>query len=667
MATPYAGVGGVDEDLASHADEVTRSRLPLLPTVEGVRFWLDVDASGALLGVTAPEDGAAPTAVPGYWGSAVTPVVCRDLVVDPENFWRSRLVAEVVVPGAPQPGPAVVAAPVDLAHAGPGGYRRDSAARLRLSLAAGELTVHPDGEGPEPGLDCPGDRADAVLTGRVARAARRTSARTGREFAVLTVETAGLVLDVVTDAAEVPEPGTTVTATGRLGAVFAGPVAGLADTPGAPSLVTTARPKPVRRAPVRLQQLPGATDWPATTPLLELAEDAQVLAPVVSSAGGTDRGVIACCADWDGRWQLRRFPPGATAPDAAVDLPGHPAALAVHRGGVAAVIGRDLLVLDADLRILHRSALPPQGRIDVVASPAAVHVLLTDAAGGDAPDEAGRRALAAGAAVYRYRLHRLDLARLAAGAPDAWLSTDLPVSGIAARAPGTEPIWVDPGPADATGGGFWLAVPGGDPWGRPAQHHLVVRADGSLGLTTEVTGPPWTEARLEHGGAVLTVDERGPAVDGEPVPQPAPSHVRLLTGAVPGAAASRFDGQGAQVYELRGDGRPRLDLVAAAPESGHVTRAVDPGTGDRWYALSGAREPGVLGVVRGDGVLQPVLQAAEQFSVVAHAADSAVLTTTMASSPLLDERTGALLPPGQYEQGSYRVLATLVQVATVTR
>ncbi len=664
MPTPYASVGGVDADLPQHADDVRRTRLGLAPTAEGVTFSLDVDASGALLGVTAAE-GAQASAVPGYWAAPVTVAVCRDLLPDPEDFWRSRLVADV--PGAAGAEPVrVVTGLVDLAHAGPGAYRRGRTTRLRLALAA-ERVQTGGGDRP-PALSCPPDRASAEVTGVVRAAGRRTSGRTGRTFTVLTVETAaGLALDVCAAPevlAEAPAAGTPVTAVGRLGAVFAGTLGELAPelSPDVePPLVVSARPVVVPRAPVPLYVPGDIPDWPATTPLLELAATPQVLAPLVHTAGATDAGVVACCADWDGRWQLRRFPPGAVVPDTVVDLAGPPQQCVVHRGGVAVIVGRELLVLDAGLQVRHRATFPPEAALHVLASPATVHVLATEAAGpADAPDDAGRRAAAQGATVHRYRLHRLELDRLGDATANPWQRTDLPVSGVYAAMPAEVPGWVEPTPADTRGEGLWFAVPGRDPWDRPAQHHLTVTAEGALALQTETGGPPWTTARLRCDGSLLTGDTGGPAVDGARTPQPGPVATRLLGGVVPAAVATRLDGQGTVVSELCSGGWAQ---VAAAPGAVQVSSATDAAGGARWYGLSGYEHPGVLGVVTGDRPLRPVLQAREPFSLVAVADDAAVLTASTPGTPALDLRDGRLVPAGP-PGGALRPLTALVQVGT---
>ena len=108
MPTPYASVGGVDADLPQHASDVRRGRLGLAPTAEGVAFHLDVDSSGALLGVTSAA-GAEASSVPGFCAGPVTTVVCRDLLPDPEDFWHSRLVADVAgaVPTPPTRAPPI--------------------------------------------------------------------------------------------------------------------------------------------------------------------------------------------------------------------------------------------------------------------------------------------------------------------------------------------------------------------------------------------------------------------------------------------------------------------------------------------------------------------------------------------------------------------------------
>ncbi|MGY1742196.1 MULTISPECIES: hypothetical protein [unclassified Blastococcus] len=656
MPTPYASVGGDKTDLAQHARDVRSGRLALAPTAEGVAFALDVDPSGALLGVTWAE-GAADSAVPGFWSAPVTTVVCRDLLPDREDFWRSRLVAEV--PGAREP---VVATVVDLAHAGPGAYRRGRTTRLRLSLAAERVTA---GEG-APGLSCPPDRAAAEVTGVVRAAGRRTSGRTGRSFAVLTVETAGLALDVCAAPevlADLPAEGTTVTATGRLTGVFAGTLGELAPelSPDAePPLVVTARPAVVPRAPVPLYVPGGVDDWPATTPLVELA-GAPVLATLVHTAGATDAGVVACCADGNGRWQLRRFPPGAVVPDVVVDLGGHPQQCVVHRGGAAVVVGRELLVLDAGLQLLHRATFPPEGALQLVAGPGTVHALVTEAAGpGDAPDDAGRRAAAQGATVHRYKVHRLELSRLGDPTVNPWQKTDLPVSGVYPQTSPTEvPGWVEPTPADTRGEGFWFAVPGRDAWDRPAQHHLTVTAEGALALQSDPGGPPWATARLRHGELLLTGDAAGPGVDGVRAPVSGPVSTRLLAAAVPAAVAVRLDGQGTVLSELRAGAWAQ---VAAAPGTVAASSAADPRTGARWYGLSGGEHPGVLGVVRDEGVLRPVLQTREPFAVVAVADDTAVVAASTPGSPALDPRDGRLLPPGSPGVP----LTTLVSVGTAS-
>ncbi len=670
MPTPYASVGGVDADLSQHASDVRRGRLGLVPTAEGVAFSLDVDASGALLGVTSPEGGE-PTAVPGFWAGAVTTVVCRDLLPDPEDFWRSRLVADVAgTDGADGAEPVrLVTGLVDLAHAGPGAYRRGRATRVRLALTAER--VRTGGDDGRPALSCPPEQATAEVTGVVRAAGRRTSGRTGHPFTVLTVETAaGLALDVCAAPevlADLPAAGSTVTAAGRLTAVFAGAIGELAPelSPDVePPLVVSARPAVVPRAPVPLYVPGDLPDWPATTPLLELATTPQVLAPLVHTAGATDAGVIACCVDWDGRWQLRRFPPGAVVPDAVVDLAGPPHQCVVHRGGVAVVVGRELLVLDAALRLHHRAAFP-EAALHVVASPSTVHVLATEAAGpADAPDDPGRRAAAQGATVHRYRLHRLELGRLGDPTTNPWQKTDLPVSGVYAPMPTEVPGWVEPTPADTRGEGFWFAVPGRDAWDRPAQHHLTVTAEGSLALQTETTGPPWTTARLRHGELLLTGDSAGPAVDGVRAPRPGPVASRLLAAptpdGVPAAVATRLDGQGTVLAELRSD---TWTQVAAAPGSVLVTSATDARTGARWYGLSGHEHPGVLGMVTGERVLRPVLQAREPFALVSVADDAAVLTASTPGTPVLDLRDGRLVPAGR-PTAAQRPLSSLVQVGT---
>lgn len=663
MPTPYASVGGDDADLAQHALAVRRGRLPLSPTVEGVSFSLDVDPSGALLGVTS-ADGT-DTAVPGFWAAPVTTVVVRDLLADREDFWRSRLVGDV--PGA-EPVP-VVTGLVDLAHAGPGAYRRGRSVRLRLSLAAERVAV--GGADRPAGLSCAANHPVAEVSGVVRAAARRTSGRTGRPFTVLTVETAGLALDVCAAPevlAELPAAGTTVTAAGRLTGVFAGTVGELApelSPETEPPLVVTARPAAVPRTPVALT-VPGDGDRPVSTPLLELARHPGVLAPLVHTAGATDAGVLACCADWEGRWQLRRFPPGATAPDAGFDLPGAPSQCVVHRGGAAVLAGRELLVLDAGLRLLHRATFPPEGALQLVASPATVHVLVTEAAGpADAPDDAGRRAAAQGATVHRYKLHRLELARLADPMGNPWQKTDLPVSGIYPASAQTEvPGWVEPTPADTRGEGFWFAVPGRDAWDRPAQHHLTVTAEGALALHTDSGGPPWSTARLRHGDLLLTGDAAGPAVDGARPPSAGRVGTRLLAGPVPAAVAVTADGSGTHLYELR-DGA--WTPVAATPGGALGSAATDPRTGARWYALAGAEQPAVLGVVADGGALRPVLQTREPAAVVAAAGDAVVVTAPLPGAPLLDLRDGRLTAPGQpAPPGALRPLPALLSVGTAS-
>lgn len=662
MPTPYASVGGDDADLAQHALAVRRRRLPLTPTAEGVGFALDVDPSGALLGVTW-ADGAADTAVPGFWAAPVTTVVVRDLLPDRDDFWRSRLAAEI--PGA-EPVP-VVTGLVDLAHGGPGAYRRGRTVRLRLSLAAERVTA--GGADRPAGLSCAAHQPVAEVTGVVRAAARRTSGRTGRTFTVLTVDTAGLALDVCAAPevlAELPEAGTTVTAAGRLTGVFAGTLAELAPELSAdpePPLVVTARPAVVPQAPVPLD-VPGSGDRPVSTPVLELAAHPGVLAPLVHTAGATDAGVLACCADREGRWQLRRFPPGAAAPDAGFDLPGAPQQCVVHRGGAAVLVGWELLVLDAGLQLVHRATFPPEGALQLVASPATVHVLVTKPAGAaDAPDDAGRRAAASGATVHRYTLHRLELARLADPMGNPWQKTDLPVSGIyPASAPSEVPGWVDPTPADTRGEGFWLAVPGRDAWDRPAQHHLTVTAEGALALQTDSDGPPWTSARLRHGDLVLSGDPAGPAVDGARPPATGRAGTRLLPGAVPAAVAVRAEGT--DLFELR-DGA--WAPVATAPGAVLVSAAADPRTGARWYALAGAEHPAVLGVLAGTEPLRPVLQTREPVTVVAAAGDAVVVTAPLPGAPLLDLRDGRLTAPGQpAPPGALRPLAALLQVGTAS-
>jgi hypothetical protein len=660
VPTPYASVGGVDADLPQHAADVRRGRLGLAPTAEGVTFRLDADPGGALLGVTSAE-GVADSAVPGFWAGPVTTVVCQDLLPDREDFWRSRLVADV--PGA-EPV-RLVTGLVDLAHAGPGAYRRGRATRLRLSLTAERITT---GEADRPpALSCPPDGAEAEVTGVVRSVGRRTSARTGRPFAVLTVQTAGLALDVCAAPevlAELPAEGSTVTAVGRLSGVFAGTIGELApeSSPDVePPLVVTARPPVVPRAPVPLYVPQGIEDWPASTPLLELARSARVLAPLVHTAGATDAGVIACCADWDGRWQLRRFAPGAVVPDAVVELAGPPQQCVVHRGGVAVLVGRELLVLDGGLQLQHRATFPPEAALYLVASPATVHLLATEAAGpADAPDDAGRRAAAQGATVHRYRLHRLETARLGDASGNPWQKTDLPVSGIYPQTTPTEvPGWVEPTPADTGGEGFWFAAPGRDAWDRPAQHHLTVTAEGALALETESGGPPWTTARLRHDGLLLTGDAAGPAVDGVRTPQPGPVVTRLLLAAAPAVGSTRLDGQGTVLYELRAGSWTQ---VAAAPGSVLTSGAVDPRTGARWYGLSGSEHPGVLGIVSGEGLLRPVLQAREPFALVAATDGTAVLSASLPGTPALDLRDGRLVAAGP--PGGRRPLTALVQVGT---
>ncbi|RBY87460.1 DcrB-related protein [Blastococcus sp. TF02A-26] len=638
MPTPYASVGGSDPGLREHAAEVRRRGLPLVPAAEGVTFRLDVDAGGGLLGVTSADAGE-DSAVPGFWAGPVTTVVCRELLADHEDFWRSRLVADL--PGADDV--QLVTGLVDLAHAGPGAYRRGRTTRLRLSLAAERVST---GDA-EPALSCPPGEPLAAVTGVVRAAQRRTSGRTGRSFAVLTVDTAGLALDVCAAPevlADLPAEGSTVTAVGRLVGVFAGTVGELAPelSPDVePPLVVTARPVVVPRAPVPLLAPADAADRPASTPLLELPRSAQVLAPMVHTAGATDAGVVACCVDWDGRWQLRRFAPGAVVPDGVVDLAGHPEQCVVHRGGVAVVVGRELLVLDAGLQLLHRTAFPPHGLLHLVASPSAVHVLVTEPAGpADAPDDAGRRAVAQGATVHRYRLHRLDLVRLGDPAADPWQRMQLPVSGIyPPTAPSEVPGWVEPTAADTRGEGLWFAVPGRDAWDRPAQHHLTVSAEGALAMQTDPDGPPWATGRLRHGEVLLTADSSGPAVDGRRPASTGPVAARLLTGEVPAAVATRFDGQGTVLFELRAGGWTQ---VAATPRAVLVSSAVDRRTAARWYGFSGSDSPGVLGVVTGEGALRPVLQTREPFALVAVAADAAVATTPSPGAPVLDLRDGRL-------------------------
>ncbi|WP_409330149.1 hypothetical protein [Trujillonella humicola] len=662
MPTPYASVGGDDADLAQHVLAVRRGRLALAPTAEGVTFHLDVDPSGALLGVTSAE-GAADTAVPGFWAAPVTTVVVADLLPDRDDFWRSRLLAEV--PGA-EPVP-VVTGLVDLAHAGPGAYRRGRTVRLRLSLAAERVTA--GGADRPAGLSCAANQPVAEVTGVVRAGTRRTSGRTGGTFTVLTVETAGLALDVCAAPEVLADPlpvGTTVTAAGRLTGVFAGTVAELAPELSAdpePPLVVTARPPVVPQTPAPLD-VPGAGDRPAPTPVLELARHPGVLAPLVHTAGATDAGVLACCADWEGRWQLRRFPPGATAPDAGLDLTGAPQQCAVHRAGAAVLVGRELLVLDDGLRLLHRATFPPEGALQLVASPATVHVLVTRAAGpADAPDDAGRRAAAQGATVHRYTLHRLELARLGDPTGNPWQKTDLPVSGIYPTSAPTElPGWVEPTPADTRGEGFWFAVPGRDAWDRPAQHHLTVSADGALALETDAGGPPWAAARLRHGDLLLTGDTAGPAVDGARPPRSGRVATRLLPGPVPAAVAT--DGSGADLYELR-DGA--WEPVATSPGAALGSAATDPRTGARWYSLAGGEHPAVVAVATGAGPLRPVLQTREPATLVAAEEDAVVVTAPLPGAPLLDLRDGRLTAPGQAAPpGALRPLPALVRVGTAS-
>jgi hypothetical protein len=665
-ASAYAAVGGDDGELAAHAAEVRRSRLELHPVAEGARFWLDTDPSGALLAVT--EADGVDVAVPGFLGRSVSELVPTGFVRDPESVWRSCLEAETVW-RFETPTTQVRARLVDLAHAAHA-IVRDRPAPLRLTLLATSLQVVPApsaGPGPlggprgslrpQPGED--GSPATTMLTANVGQVETRTSARTGRAFVVLAVGAAGLGLDVCVAAesitGEQPYRDCWIEARGELTATFAGGAAGLEDR-GGPSLADEERLFDVA-PPVPLRRLPGAREWPTPIPVVDLGQSAQVLAPLITGSGVTDAGVVAACVDFDGRWQLRRFPPGSATPDRVWDLSGHPQTTAVHRAGVAVLVGRELVVLDAELRLLHHAAIPGEGSVQVVAGPQAVHVVTADrATEADVPDEAGRTVLRAGGTVHRYAVHRLDLV----SGGNAWQSVQLPFSVVYRGADPSAPIWYGATPADTDGAGLWFAVPGVDGWGRVVQHCVEMTPDGRLDLSMQ--GPPWTTARLRHGGQLLTADGGGPAVDGRPVErQGSAVTTRWLPGPVPAAVTTATDGSVTRVLECLPGGT--MQLVAELTGSAFVSRADDPTTGRRWYVLANLTGSSVLGVVSDGGPLRPTHQLAGQPYLVDVRAGTAVLSHTMATSPVLDPRTGKLMPPGRFDPGvTYLLLSTLVRL-----
>jgi hypothetical protein len=676
-ASPYAAVGGDDDDLAAHAAEVRRSRLELSPTVAEAHFWLDHDPGGALLGVTEAPGGDA--AVPGVLGRAVTQVLPLGFLRDPESVWRSCLLADV--PGRALDVTAQLSARlVDLAHSARA-FVRHRPVRLRLSLLATSVRGVP-GRAPAPAVTSParaggttgspgspgttGSPAEAVLTGVVRAVESRSSTRTRRSFAVLTVETAGFTLDVcVAPGAvegELPGVGAAVEATGELTATFAGGPAEL-DQEGGENLAEQSGLF-VSTPPLTLRRLPGASAWPAPLPFVDLGQSEEVLAPLVTSSGATDAGIVASCVDFDGRWQLRRFPHGSGAADRVWDLPGHPEACVVHRGGVAVLVGRQLSVLDAEFRLLQQASIPGAGTVHLGASPAAVHVVVAErATEADVPDEQGRAALRAGETVHRYTLHRLGLD----GPPGTtgWQSLGLPFSVLYRFYDPAAPVWQGAGPADTTGAGLWFAVPGVDGWGRVAQHSVEVDAAGQLALRTDVDGPPWTTARLWHGAHLLTGSSAGPAVNGMPLEQPGPVSTRWLGGRVPAAVVTALDGRLTRVLEwLPADGRGAVQPVAELAGNAFVSRAEDPATGRRWYVLADWAGSSVLGVVDADGApLRPTHQLAGHPHLVDVRAGTAVLSHTMASSPVLDPRTGRLLPPQQMAtDATYMFLSTLVRL-----
>jgi hypothetical protein len=488
----------------------------------------------------------------------------------------------------------------------------------------------------------------------------RTCARTGRAFVVLAVDAIGLALDVCVPpeaiTGEQPRPDCWIEARGELTATFAGGAAALEDR-GGPSLAEEERLFEVA-PPVPLRRLPGARDWPTPLPVVDLGQGAQVLAPLMTGSGGTDAGVVAACVDFDGRWQLRRFPPGSASPDRAWDLPGHPETTAVHPGGVAVLVGRELIVLDTELRLLHHAAIPGNGSVHVVAGPQAVYVVTADrATEADVPDEPGRSVLRAGGTVHRYGVHRLGLA----DDGGAWQSAQLPFSVIYRPYDLAAPAWYGATPADSMGAGLWFAVPGVDAWGRVVQHCVEMTPDGRLDLSMQ--GPPWTTARMRHGPQLLTASAAGPAVDGRPVEQPGGAAVttRWLPGLVPAAVTTAIDGTVTRVLEWVPGGQGAMQLVAELAGSAFVSRAADRVTGRRWYVLANLTGSSVLGVVGDDGTLRPTHQLAGQPHLVDVRGGNAVLSHTMSSSPVLDPRTGRLMPPGQFDPGvTYLLLSTLV-------
>jgi hypothetical protein len=672
----YACVGGADADLSAHVTAVREHSLPLTPAADDTVVRLDVDRSGALLGLTDGPDGAM-CAVPGFVGRAVLTVRPVRLAVDRTEPWRSCL--EVDVAGTDgRPLARVGTALADLAHS-MHALRTDRDLRLRAAVlatyvrsaptveawTAEERTAPPRGLLSTAGSGDDADPAGVAASGIVRTVERRSVARTGRGFTVASVDCGGVVLDVcwADDAMAAPlRPGAVVQAFGRLVSIHAGPVSELPAPDGGPPGLAVLSGLLDRDPPLALRPLPGARPWSLPLPVVDLGTDVQVLAPLVSAAGATAEGVVACCVDWDLRWQLRRFPLGSSTPDRIADLPGHAEFCVAHEGGVVVLVGRELVVFDAALTVLHRATFPPDGSVAVQAGPSAVHVLVSGPVGGSAvPDEAGRRASQSGASVHRYGLHRLDLTGPSAG---AWRSMDLPVSGILRLG---SPGWPPPpvvGPADSAGGGIWFALPTADPAGRPTQHAVAVSADGRLSQGP-VPGPPWTTSSVVHAGSQLTADDVGPSVDGlRPHGDGLPATTRWLTGDVPAVVVTDPSARRTRVLEWDpAAGSPPLRLVADQPSYAEVSRATDRATGSRWYAVSSWTEPGVLGVVDGAGPVHPVLRMRGQARLLAVAGGSAVVNSMSAEAPVLDVRTGRLVPPGQTDPGqTYYLLTTLVKV-----
>ncbi len=675
----YACVGGTDDDLAAHLVDVRNRCLPLHPTAAETTFRLDCDPSGAVLGLTTGSDGAE-HAAPGWLARTTITVLPVEFAVDRDDRWRSCLVAELLDAHG-RPRQRIGIAPVDLAHT-VHAVRRGRPLRLRAAALATYVLSHPTVEAwraaehtAPRGLTAVGladdaagvvaDPAGVVVTGVVRTADRRFSSRTGRSFAVASVDTGDLVLDVCF-AEEVhpalPRPGAVLRAIGRLVSVHAGPVTDLPPRPdAAPDL-----PEELlqRDPPFTLVRLPGARPWPVPLPVVDLDREHRVVAPMVTASGRTDRGVVACCVDFDSRWQLRRFPPGTAVPDRVADLPGPPESCAVHRDGVAVLTGHDLTVFDAELAVRHRATFPPGGSIAVQPGPGAVHVLVsTPVAPGEAPDRAGEAALRTGAVVHRYGLHRLELVGPEAG---TWRSMELSVSGIH-RPPGPDgrlPVWSGVAAADSTGAGVWFAVPTVDEYEQPCLAQVVVDAAGRFDRSL-LYGPPFVTGRLQHGPHVLTGDAAGAVVDGVRwAGGPAAVTARWLPGPVPAVSLSDVDGRRTRVLEWDPAAGPApLRMVADLPAHAEVSRAFDERTGARWYALSSWADPGVLGTVTDGGPLHPVLRVQGQAHLLAVHDGTAVVRCTLPQSPLLDLRTGRLVTPGQADTGfTYAMLGSLVAV-----